>query len=360
MSRYLINNVPVTDWLIVAAIVTAVLLLAWMLRSLLERRLEHAHRTESDFDDFLQDVVHRTKLWLLFFIVLYAGSRHLPLDPSLGSVLRTLAVAAGVLQAGFWGAGLIDFWILRYRRKRFETDPSAVTTIAAFGFFGKIAVWIVVLLVGLENAIENFDITPLIASLGVGGIAIALATQNILGDLFASLSIVLDKPFVLGDFIVVGSEMGTVEKIGLKTTRVRSLSGEQLIFSNSDLLGSRVRNFKRMVERRSVFSFGVTYGTTREQLERIPAVVKEIIEAIPNARFDRAHFKKFGDSSLDFEVVYWMLVPEFNAFMDVQQTINLELVTRLGELGAQFAFPTRTIHVESFPAGPGPAQAEPR
>jgi small-conductance mechanosensitive channel len=357
MRRYLINTVPVTDWLIVAAIVATVLLILGILRNLLERRLQHAGRTETDLDDFLQDVVHRTKLWLVFFVVLYAGSRHLPLDPSFSSILRTLAVAAGVFQAGFWGAGLIDFWIFRYRRKRFETDPAAVTTISAFGFFGKIAIWIVVLLVGLENAVENFDITPLIASLGVGGIAIALATQNILGDLFASLSIVLDKPFVLGDFIVVGSEMGTVEKIGLKTTRVRSLSGEQLIFSNSDLLASRVRNFKRMVERRSLFSFGVTYGTSRELLERIPGIVREIIEATPNTRFDRAHFKKFGDSSLDFEVVYWMLVPEFNAFMDAQQAINLELVTRIEQMGAQFAFPTRTIHVESLPPAadrPGP------
>ncbi|HSN68032.1 MAG TPA: mechanosensitive ion channel family protein, partial [Thermoanaerobaculia bacterium] len=187
---YRINDVPVADWLIFAGSIAAGLILIAFVRNLLARKLRNAPRTETDVDDFLLDLVRRTKLWLVFFILVYSASRYVPMVPTVASILETLAIVAGVAQAGLWGAGLIDFAIERYRRKRFETDPAAVTTISAFGFIGKGAIWIVLALVALENAIDDFDITPLIASLGVGGIAIALATQNILGDLFASLSIV--------------------------------------------------------------------------------------------------------------------------------------------------------------------------
>ncbi len=356
-----LNGTPVADWLVVAGVVLAVLVLVAIVRRILKRQLRHAAETASDIDDLLADLVARTRLWFLFFIVLFAAVRHVELASEIETILRKTAIVAAVLQVAYWGMGLIEFWTSRYRRRRFETDPAAVTTIAAFGFFGKIAVWVILLLVALENVLENFDLTPLIASLGVGGVAVALATQSILGDLFASLSIVLDKPFVLGDYIVVGTDQGTVEKIGLKTTRVRSLTGEQIIFSNSDLLSSRVRNFKRMTERRALFAFGVEYGTSRAQLEGIPGLVKEIVEAQPDARFDRAHFRGFGDSALQFEAVYWLIVPEYNALMDVQQRINLELMSRLEAMGVRFAFPTRTVHVESFrgPALPTP-EPEPR
>jgi small-conductance mechanosensitive channel len=169
--------------------------------------------------------------------------------------------------------------------------------------------------------------------------------QNILGDLFASLSIVLDKPFVVRDFIIVDEHLGEVEKIGIKTTRLRSLSGDQLIFSNSDLLNSRVRNFKRMYERRVPFTFGVIYQTTPEQLEAIPPMVKRIIEEIDNTRFDRAHFKNFGESSYDFEVVYFVVSPDYNVYMDIQQKINLGLCRGFAAAGIEFAYPTRTLFV---------------
>src|SRR5690606_319662 len=187
--------------------------------------------------------------------------------------------------------------------------------------------------------------TALIASLGVGGIAVALAAQNILGDLFSSLSIMFDKPFVVGDFIIVGEELGTVEKIGLKTTRVRSLHGEQLIFSNTDLLNSRIRNFKRMYQRRIVFSIGITYEPPYEKLKEVASMLRAIVQAHDLVRFDRAHFKGFGDSSLDFEVVYWVLDSDFNKYMDIQQAINLEIFRRFEEQGIAFAYPVRTVHL---------------
>ncbi len=180
------------------------------------------------------------------------------------------------------------------------------------------------------------------AGLGVTGIAVALALQNILGDLFASLSIVLDKPFVVGDYIVVDTLQGTVERIGLKTTRVRSLSGEQIVFSNADLLKSRLRNFKRMQERRVAFTFGVTYQTPEALLTRIPGIVREVITPLPSTRFDRAHFQSFGEYALLFEVVYFVTTPDYALFMDIQQAINLGLLGRFRQEGIAFAYPTQT------------------
>lgn len=342
---YRINGNPILDWLAAVAVVAGVLLIVASIRRLIAWKLKDSASTETRFDDFIRDLVLRTRLWLVAFIAIAAAVEHLVLDPGVETLIRKLAIFAAAAQLGYWGVAFIDFAIDRFRRRRFQTDPSAVTTISAFGFFGKIAIWLIAILVALDNA--GIEITPLIAGLGVGGVAIALATQNILGDLFASLSIVIDKPFVLGDFITVGTEAGTVEKIGLKTTRVRSLSGEQLIFSNNDLLSSRIRNYKRMLERRSLFRFGVLYGSTRGQLEQIPIIVREIVDGIPEARFDRAHFQGFGDSSLDFEVVYWVLVPDYNKYMDIQQQINLELFSRIEALGTGFAFPTRTLYLEN-------------
>jgi small-conductance mechanosensitive channel len=353
---YRILGNSAADLLLAAGVTIVVLAIVWAIRGFLKRKLADAEQTETYLDDFIRDLVLRTKLFLIFFVVLNMATNHLLLEPAVHSGLRALAVLAGLVQVGFWGVGVIDFAITRHRRRRFETDPAAVTTLSAFGFFGKIAIWLVVFLAALENF--GLQVGPLIAGLGIGGIAIALAAQNILGDLFASLSIVLDKPFVLGDFIIVGEQLGTVEHIGLKTTRVRALSGEQLIFSNSDLLGSRIRNFKRMIERRAVFKFGVLYSSTREQLEQVPGIVREIIEAQQNVRFDRAHFQKFGDSALEFEVVYWMLVPDFTAYADAQQQINLELFSRLQEIGLSFAFPTRTIHIDAWPPARLEAQTD--
>jgi len=167
----------------------------------------------------------------------------------------------------------------------------------------------------------------------------------VLGDLFASISIVLDKPFVIGDFIIVGDMLGTVEHIGIKTTRVRSLFGEQLIFSNNDLLNSRIRNYKRMDERRIVFSIGVVYQTPYEKLSAIPGMVREIVEAQEQTRFDRAHFSKFGDFALIYEIVYYVKIPDYNAYMDIQEAINLEIYRKFQEQGIEFAYPTQTVFV---------------
>jgi small-conductance mechanosensitive channel len=265
-------------------------------------------------------------------------------------VLGKLVFLALLLQAAVWGTEIITFWIGRTRQKKGEAeDASDKAVMGLLHFVIKVALWAAVVLIALDNL--GVHITTLVAGLGVGGIAVALAVQHILGDLFASVTIILDKPFVVGDFIIVGDFLGSVENIGLKTTRIRSLSGEQLVFPNSDLLNSRIRNYKRMTERRIVFAFGVIYQTAADKLAAIPGLVREIIAAQPQARFDRAHFKAFGDSSLDFEVVYWVTDPDYNLYMDIQQAINLGLFRRFQAEGIEFAYPTQTLYVEKLGGG---------
>ncbi|HEX2120210.1 MAG TPA: mechanosensitive ion channel family protein [Thermoanaerobaculia bacterium] len=334
---------------VAAAISGGVLLLVSLVVGFARRKLRQAAETEGDVDDFLLDVVRRTSIALLVLPAVYAGSRALALPEETSSLLRTVTRVSLVAQAALWSAAVVDFFLRRYRRRRVESDPAAITTIRAFRLAALSAVWCVATLVALDNL--GIDVTALVTGLGIGGVAIALATQNILGDLFASLSIVLDKPFVVGDFIRSGDHLGVVEQIGLKTTRVRSLSGEQLVFSNNDLLQSRIRNYKRMDERRVLFRVGVTYQTPAALLARIAPMVRGIIEAAGEVRMDRAHFAAFGDSSYDFEFVYYVLSAEYNVYMDVQQAINLAIVDAFEKEGIEFAYPTRTLHLQR------PAQA---
>lgn len=311
----------------------------------------YARRTDTNLDDALIGALRKTRLLLLLPLAAYAGAQSLTLPPRPASLLSHVAVLALLLQAGIWANRFIVAWLARAVDRRRERDAAGATTLTVLGFVARLIVWALVLLLALDNL--GFNISALLAGLGIGGIAVALAAQNILGDLFASLSIVLDKPFVIGDFIIVGELMGTVEYIGLKTTRIRSLSGEQIVFSNTDILNSRIRNYKRMVERRVLFGFGVVYQTPARMLELIPALVREIVTAIPGTRFDRAHFKEFGDSSLNFEVVYYVLSADYGPYMDIQQTINLALFRRFEELGVDFAYPTRTLYLQNAP-GPDP------
>lgn len=192
-----------------------------------------------------------------------------------------------------------------------------------------------------------------VVGLGIGGIAVALALQNILGDLFASLSIVLDKPFVVGDFIVVDDLRGVIERVGIKTTRVRSLDGELLVFANGDLLKSRIRNFQRMQERRVLFTVGVTYQTPLEKLKQIPQWLRNVVEAQPRTRYDRAHFREYGDSAPVFEIVYYVLDRDYNVFMDVQQAVNLAIFERCAREGVDFAYPTRTLYLHGHAGAAG-------
>jgi len=332
-----------------AGIAAGILLLAGVAVSFARRRLRNAAHTPGEVDDFFLEFVRRTSIILLIFPSLFLGSRAVTLPKELASLLATLMRLSLIAQAALWTAGIVDFFLRRYNRKRVETDPAAITTLRAFRFVVVLGVWSIAVLVSLDNL--GINVTTLITGLGIGGVAVALALQNVLGDLFASISIVLDKPFVVGDFIATGGDLGSVERIGLKTTRVRALSGELLIFPNGDLLQSRIRNYKRMEQRRVLVRIGVTYQTTPEKLRRIPEIVRWIIESQPRARFDRAHFASFGDSSYDFEIVHYILSPDYNVHMDVQQAINLALVDAFAAEGIEFAYPTRTLFLERAAKG---------
>jgi small-conductance mechanosensitive channel len=337
---------PVRDWFVAVAVGVLTLLVALLARRFLVRRLSQtAAQTVTAWDDFLLRLAETTRLVPLLVAAFAAGSLWLDLPAKPVRVIQALVVLALLAQAALWSTASIDFWVDRARRQRLETDAAAATTIVALRFVIKLVLYSVILLLALDNL--GVDVTALVAGLGVGGVAVALATQNILGDLFASLSIVIDKPFVIGDFITVGDFLGSVEYIGLKTTRLRSLSGEQLIFGNHDLLQSRIRNYKRMAERRVVFAFGLVYQTPAAVLERVPAMVRKIIEGQEPVRFDRAHFKVFGDSAYEFEVVYYVLSADYTVYMDVQQAINLALLRRFEHEGIAFAYPTRTLFIEA-------------
>jgi small-conductance mechanosensitive channel len=332
-------------WLVALGTAVATFFILKLLQRLVRRRLAAVvKRTTTNLDDMIVEVLSNTKLLFLLLVSVYAGAQILTLSPMLQRVLDRLTILVVLLQAAFWATGAVAFWLKQMIAKRTEEDAAAATSLSALGFLIKLAVWSVALLLALDNM--GINITSLVAGIGIGGIAVALAVQKILGDLFASLSIVLDKPFVIGDFIIVGDLMGTVEHIGLKTTRVRSLSGEQIIFPNSDLLQSRIRNYKRMQERRVLFTIGVTYQTPYETIQTIGATLRQIIEAQSHARFDRAHFKEYGDSALIFEVVYYVTTPDYNLYMDVQQQINLEIYRRFQDAGIEFAYPTRTLYLQ--------------
>ncbi len=278
------------------------------------------------------------RLMLLTAVLIGIGTLNLP-EPW-NSRLSHLWFLTLMLQVALWANRAVTLG-LDHHFKREGGKASASSTLLSWAL--RSMLWAVALLAVLSNV--GVNITAFIASLGIGGIAVALAVQNILGDLFASLSIAIDKPFEVGDAIGVGAVSGSVEYVGLKTTRIRAAGGEQIVMANADLLKQTVSNFKRMSTRRVVFTFGVTYDTTPEQAEAIPGLVRAIIEPVEQVRFDRAHFKGFGDSALNYEVVYIVLVPDYNLYMDLQQQFNLQLMRELDRIGVRFAFPTRTIQV---------------
>ena len=337
---------PIEKWMMAVAAAVTLFLVARVIVAVAGRRLGRiAERTETPIDDGIVGVIRKTKWWTLLVVSLAVGSVFVELSDKARNLLNTVLVIAVFLQLGIWANTALKFTLQHYRQNRIKKDPGSVTALNAVGVVISVLLWAAILLLALDNL--GFNVTALIAGLGVGGVAVALAVQNILGDLFASLSILIDKPFVIGDFLIVDDYMGSVEHVGLKTTRVRSLSGEQLVFSNSDLLKSRLRNYGRMFERRVAFNLGVTYQTPRDKLKQIPGILRAAIEAQERTRFDRSHFAAYGDFSLNFETVYYVLGPDYNLYMDIQQAINLFVHERFEQAGIEFAYPTQTLFLNT-------------
>lgn len=345
-------GVPLWSLLIAALAGVATYLGILLALSLLTGRARAwASQSHSGVARAMVDVLEGTSRFLMLVAALLVGASFLDLPGRWENRLSQLWFVAVALQMGLWGMRVIGIGVRHYLAQHASsgmTQVSASATLMSWGL--RTLLWSVVLLAILSNL--GVNITAFIASLGVGGIAVALAVQNILGDLFASLSIAVDKPFQVGDFVVVGNVAGTVQMIGLKTTRIRSLQGEEVVMSNTDLLKQTISNYRPMQRRRIVFGFGVPYDTPIEQVEAIPGVVQRLVEAQPQLQFDRAHFKAFGQSALEFEVVYIVKDPGFNLYMDLQQTLNLGLMRELAAMGVKFALPARTVHVAQMPAEP--------
>ena len=331
------------SWLTALGVAIAILIGLRLVEQVLIVRIQRlAKKTDTVIDDVVIGALRKTKLIYLFIVSVYLGSLALTLPEAIRTIDWRVLMVATWLQVGIWVSTGIQIWLEHYRAS--EEDGANRTTMNALSFLVRVVLWATVLLLILDNL--GVDITALVTGLGIGGIAIALAVQNVLSDLFASLSIVLDKPFVNGDFIVVGDMAGSVEHVGIKTTRIRSISGEQLVFSNNDLLTSRIRNFGRMNQRRVVFSLGVTYQTPADKLERIPGLIREVVEGQQHVRFDRSHFASYGDSALNFETVYYVESSDYAQHMDILQAVNLAIFRRFESEGIEFAYPTQTLFVE--------------
>jgi len=330
----------VLQWLLASVLIALIMLAFWLVQSVLIRRFQHqaAPQPGANLTALIHGLIRDIRWWVVFVIALYAGSLLLKLPDVLDvDVLPTLAIIAALMQAAFWGDQFIRFLLGRYIRSRSGDEVDGDTAYNLLQGVLRFVLWVLIVLMIIEN-LPGVEITPLLAGLGVGSVAVALAVQNILSDLFASLSIVLDKPFVVGDSIEVDTFSGTVENIGLKTTRVRSTTGEELVFSNSDLLGSRIRNYRRMNERRAVIELRVAYDTPIDKLEALPALIEQEISSVDLVRFDRAHLKTLSDFALIYEIVYWVLVPDYRTYMDTLQEINLRLLNRLEQERIEIPF----------------------
>lgn len=328
------------------AVAVALVVLRFVLAFVRVRLRRWVEKTETRLDDGLVAVVEQTRAPFRWALAVFVGAQWVELSPRMAGIVRTVAVLALLVQAALWAQAALRLATERYALTR-PDDGAARTTASLVRVVGLVLVWAVAVLMVLDNL--GVNIGALIAGLGIGGIAVALAVQNVLGDLLASLSIALDRPFVPGDLVTIDTFTGTVEHIGLKSTRIRSIAGEGMVFSNADLLRSRIRNFKSLQERRATFAVGVTYQTPAAVLEAIPGLMREAVEAQPNTRFDRAHFKSFDASCLTFECVYYVTVPEMVAYLDAQQAINLALVRRFAAESIEFAYPTQTLFVAALP-----------
>jgi len=312
----------------------------------LARLQKWAKTTDTKIDDFLLRGLEKSIIPILYVLAFYLSVKTLTLHPKFERAVDVISVILVTFFIIKMITSAFRFGLHSYIKIKSEAEEDAEKRIkqirgitAIISFF----IWVIGFVFLLDNL--GFEITTVIAGLGIGGIAIALAAQAILGDLFSYFVIFFDRPFEIGDFIVTGEFKGNIEHIGIKTTRVRSLGGEQLIFANSDLTSSRIQNFKRMDRKRVVFKLAVIYQTPAEKLEEIVDVVKKIVVDHPDVTYDRGHFASFGASSLDFEFVYFVLSSDYIQYMDIQQDINLQIYREFEKRGIEFAYPTQTLYL---------------
>ena len=337
----------VIDWLIIVAVITGILIILKILKIVIIRRINKwAQSTTTTWDNFIIEIIERNAVPLLYVCAFYFPVRSVGLPPAILNVLHVAFLIAITFFSLRTISAAFKKFIHSFIRKEQDSDTKEKQA-AGLIIIANIIIWMLGTIFLIDNL--GYNVTTLIAGLGVGGIAIALAAQAVLGDLFSYFVIFFDRPFEIGDFITIGDEAGVIEYIGIKTTRIRTLSGEQLVCSNTDLTNSRLHNYKRMEKRRVVFTIGVTYQTPPEQLQEIPEMINEIIKSVADVQLDRGHFSKFNDSSLDFEFVYYVLNSDYNFYMECQQSIYFRIVTAFENAGIDFAYPTRTLFISGEP-----------
>jgi small-conductance mechanosensitive channel len=343
----------IADWAVAGFVAVA----TWLGLSIV-RRLIVARSKRPKISDrptpvrLIFHLLAHTKQFLIVALSLYAGQEDLVFPLKAQHIVDTVVVMAILLQMGLWAVRALKFYL---QLKELERGPDSGFTgsLDIINFVAQMLIWSLLSLVALENL--GINITALLAGLGVGGVAVALALQNVLGDLFASLSIALDKPFVVGDRLVIDAFAGVVERIGIKTTRMRSDAGEQIILSNADILKSRVRNYGRAPEQRALASIRVPYGTPRESLHAVPKLLEAIVREQPNARFERCHLKTLESAWLEFELAFFVQQPKINSLLDLQQAVNFRIIDEFRRLGVGFAYPTqRVVFDAGFPGAPAP------
>lgn len=346
LSYEILGNTLQT-WLRGVGTLAAVWSLLAVAHRILKKRLRAAAKRSTYGAVYIVDrIVARTQPWLPLLLALFISGRLIRSPATIAALVEIAFTIGMLLQVGLWATGALAAWLAIRRRHQLAQSPGDVAMTDLLRVLLAGFVWIVIVLMMLDNI--GINVTTLIAGLGIGGVAVALAAQNVLADLFASLAIALDRPFRVGDSIVIDDFTGTVERVGLKTTRLRSLSGEQLVFSNADLLSSRIRNFGHMSERRVAFSIALTYRTRPTDLRRIPAIVQAVVGAEPMVRFDRGCFSRYGESAVVFDIVYHVLSPDAKVHTDVQHRINLALYERFAAEGIEFAYPTQMLYVSAL------------
>ena len=333
----------ISEYLVCLAILAGGVLAVRIVEILVLRRLKAwAEKTSTNFDNFLIDRIHRTGAPLAYVGIAHSSLGVLTLTPRVERIIDMLGIVLLTLLAILFTVALVRYGFEENMRKQ-GVDATRDRALKGVVSLTKAMVWIIGALFLLDNL--GFKISTVIAGLGIGGIAIALAAQAILGDLFGYFVILFDRPFEIGDFVIVGDYMGTIERFGIKTTRIASLGGEQIVVSNKDLTDSRVRNYKRMARRRVVFRLGVTYQTPAALLREIPAIVTDTFREIEGATLDRVHFFSYGDFSLIYEIVYYVDGNDYTKYMEVQQMANLRIYEEFEKRKIEFAYPTQTLYL---------------
>jgi small-conductance mechanosensitive channel len=346
--KALLLGIPPTEWLIAGIIGAVVWAALWILRDLIASRYKkHSGARNPTLIRLIAYLIGSTTQLFFFAVALDAAQASLTLPDRVQRIVANTALILILTQVGLWAGRAVRFYLEMKELER-GADRVFAGSLDIINFVARMLIWSLLILVALDNL--GVNITALLAGLGVGGVAVALALQNVLGDLFASLSIALDKPFVIGDSLTIDTFIGKVEHIGIKTTRLRSESGEQIILSNADILKSRVRNFGRLSQLRILATIRLDYDTPTDKLKQLPKLLEDIVREHAQARFERCHLKTLGESSFQFELSYFVQQPNVNPMLDLQQAVNFRIIDELRRLGVEFAYPTQLVYLDRRPA----------